>query len=189
MARELRIEIGGEPLAQGRMRMAVVKGQARGFDPPKSRSWKADAKTILRDAMRAAGLSLFDGPVAVIFETRFTSPRSKDRKRDPRPERWHPQRPDVDNLLKAMMDACKGIVWRDDSQVALNMQPKLFSAQGEPPLTVFRVVALERDWNREWFEAAVEMALNGPATGPTEADIDREEWLDACRRQGTLFDR
>lgn len=187
MARELRVEIGGEPMAQGRMRMAVVKGQARGFDPPKSRSWKADAKVLLRDAMIAAGLPLFEGPVAVVFETRFTSPASKDRKRDPRLERWHPQRPDVDNLLKAMMDAAKGIVWRDDTQVALVMQPKLFSAQGEPPLTVFRVVALETPWNRKWFDAAVTMALFGPGSGEDggeESSADRREILESYLFEG-----
>lgn len=31
---------------------------------------------------------------------------------------WHTKKPDLDNLIKAVCDACNGILWLDDRQIA-----------------------------------------------------------------------
>lgn len=41
------------------------------------------------------------------------------------------QRKDLDNLLKALLDSCNGIVWRDDAQVA-EIHSWLSRGAGEP---------------------------------------------------------
>ncbi len=137
----LRIEIPGEPVAQGRPRaFRLPNGQVRAYDPAKSRSWKADA----RSAMRAAygGGTLIAGPVAVKIRAVFTCPKSDYRKRDPRPQRWHAKRPDAENVAKAVLDAGTGVLWVDDAQVYRLTVEKVIGAQCEPPRVEIVVEAL-----------------------------------------------
>ena len=48
-------------------------------------------------------------------------------------------RPDLDNLVKALTDACNGIVWRDDAQIVRLMAEKRY---GEQPGAVVSVIPL-----------------------------------------------
>ena len=45
-------------------------------------------------------------------------------------------KPDADNFLKAVLDACKGIVWVDDAQVAATLVVKIVAADHDDPHTV-----------------------------------------------------
>lgn len=54
------------------------------------------------------GHQLFRGPLTVRVDFHFHS-------RDPR--YYHAQRPDIDNLLKAVMDVMNGLLWADDCQI------------------------------------------------------------------------
>lgn len=105
------------------------------YDPAASRNWKACAQEHLGAAMRdaqRAGVP-FDGPLAVTIVARFTCPISQHRKREPRPERPHVSRPDLDNVCKAVLDAGTGVVWLRDEQVFSLHAVKLIAAQGAPP--------------------------------------------------------
>jgi Holliday junction resolvase RusA-like endonuclease len=142
------ITIPGEPHAQGRGRVGKVRlksGQTitTVFDPTKSRNWKAMAQDHLRAGMAAAGLRPFTGPVRVDVIARFTCPRSEWRKTKPRPERPHAKKPDADNVLKAVKDSGKGVLWIDDSQVADVRIRKRIAAQGAPPEVVVTVEPIE----------------------------------------------
>jgi Holliday junction resolvase RusA-like endonuclease len=53
-------------------------------------------------------------PLAVVFL--FAMPRPKSYKKSVAYE-WHPVKPDFDNLQKSALDALKGIVYTDDSQI------------------------------------------------------------------------
>ena len=44
-------------------------------------------------------------------------------------------KPDIDNMLKALYDACNGIVWRDDSQIVQVTAEKAY-ASTRPHLTL-----------------------------------------------------
>lgn len=46
---------------------------------------------------------------------------------------WHVTTPDLDNLQKAVMDALKGICWKDDSQVCQMYGEKRYVRPGEVP--------------------------------------------------------
>ena len=76
-------------------------------------------KADLKEAAVAAGLpeQLCDGPL--ILDVAFYLPRPKKlmRKRDPAGPIPHADKPDLDNLLKAVKDALKGVLWRDDCQI------------------------------------------------------------------------
>lgn len=55
-----------------------------------------------------ANHSPLKGPITVRVDFHFHS-------RDPR--FYHAQRPDIDNLLKAVLDVMNGILWEDDCQI------------------------------------------------------------------------
>jgi len=132
----IRIFIPGEPIAQGRGRaFGFKRGDgtigARVFDPKKSRDFKATAHGHMQMAM--AGRPLLEGPIVLEVIALFSCPKSDYRKREPRVERWHTKKPDGDNVLKAVKDAAKGVLWLDDCQVCDARIVKRIAAQGAAP--------------------------------------------------------
>jgi Holliday junction resolvase RusA-like endonuclease len=49
-------------------------------------------------------------PFQVFIKFKFTQKKSNK-------TRLHTQRPDLDNMLKTLLDALNGVIWHDDSQV------------------------------------------------------------------------
>ena len=140
----MKVEIPGEPVAQGRPRFARVGKGVRAYDPPKSRNWKATAQEHMRLAAELPdGAVAFIGPVAVNITAMFTCPQGDFRKRRPLPRRWHSKRPDAENITKAVLDAATGILWLDDSQVAWLKVRKIIGRQGEAPGVWLEVRALD----------------------------------------------
>lgn len=48
----------------------------------------------------------------------------------------HTKQPDIDKLLRALLDAMTGIVWVDDSQVCYCVANKVYAWQGSPGAVV-----------------------------------------------------
>ena len=135
----------GEPHAQGRPRTAVIGGHARIYDPATSRRWKADAQAAMRIQLAEQGVRVpvvAEGPVRLEVRCVFSCPKSDYRKREPRSRRWHTKRPDLDNVVKAVKDAAKAVLWLDDSQVVELHASKIIGAQGEAPSIELSVSSL-----------------------------------------------
>ena len=102
-----------------------------------SRPWKTEVAKTAAGAMNGDGL--LDG--ALELSVIFTVPRPKGHYgvRGLRPSApKHPTvRPDVTKLLRAVEDACTGIVWRDDSQIVAQHAVKRY---GEPACVEVRVI-------------------------------------------------
>jgi len=161
----LRIVIPGEPVAQGRSRVGVVtlkSGVTRGviFDPKKSRNWKATAQEHM--VSQAARRPPILGPVRLEVVAIFSCPASDFRKREPRPRRRHTKKPDADNVLKAVKDAAKGVLWRDDSQVCDVRITKWIGAQGGAPRVEIEVEEIQ--------EAAAQVAPSTAEHDPGDDD-------------------
>ncbi len=148
---EWTIRIPGPPYAQKRhkSRAANIGGKyvARAYDPAENRSWKALAQQQLaNDGPHTSQIWLPDGAVELDILAVFALPKGRWRKRQPICTRArHIQRPDGDNIAKAVKDACSGIVFRDDCQVSDERVMKRFGAQGEAPFVeiTIRAVAYE----------------------------------------------
>lgn len=136
------IRIPGEPFAQPRARAAVIAGRAVVYDPKVARNWKATAQDHMQQAAEREGFFSLAEAVALEVLAVFTCPKSDHRKRDRIGRRWHTKRPDGDNVLKAVKDAAKGVLWLDDSQVARSTVVKQIAAQDEAPYVEVRVRAL-----------------------------------------------
>lgn len=143
-AERIVVQIPGEPYALKRARVRVIKGAKQTFashyDPKENRSWKGYAATFLSEAM--VGLELFSGPIEVEIFAAYSMPKSRWLSTRNRPGHWKVTKPDVDNIIKAVLDAASGVVFMDDKQVVSISARKLVQAQGlKPYLSVsFRVM-------------------------------------------------
>lgn len=167
----MRIEftIDAVPVAQPRHKVSVitdrdgrvVKGQTghaamRHYidaDHP-VHQFKHDVRVLGIQAMNGQEIAAKGTPV--VFEAIFLLPRpgrldvftgrGKDKKRKyPEGVIWNASKPDLDNLLKAVKDSLKEVVWEDDSQV-VSYGPnhgKFYHEAGQRPRVHVRAWSIE----------------------------------------------
>jgi Holliday junction resolvase RusA-like endonuclease len=128
------LSIPGEPYALKRARHTRT---GITYDPKENVSWKLMAAGIMQEAR--GDRPILAGPVKLTVSALFALPRSRWLKRTPRPGGWHIKRPDLDNVVKAVKDAAKGVLWLDDSQVCVLEATKRTQAQGDAPAILVEV--------------------------------------------------
>jgi Holliday junction resolvase RusA-like endonuclease len=86
----------------------------------------------------AAGVKPISGPVELKICATFAIPCSISKKEAAKraAEHWHTQRPDLDNVEKAVLDALNGVAWLDDSQVCSKGTCKRWGKTTELSITV-----------------------------------------------------
>ena len=111
--------VSGVPKAQPRVKAFVRGGHAGVYTPDSAESWK---QSVRLQATANAPESLVTAPIRI--ELDFFLPRPKaHHKRDGSVKSnspiWHCKKPDLDNLIKAVVDAITDTqrVWMDDSQI------------------------------------------------------------------------
>ena len=114
----IRLEIAGIPIAQGRPRATVISGQARMYDPKNAKDYKLQVRYAAMQQLQ--GRKPLEGPLRLSVEFYRDIPRSWSKRKQLnagagliRPT----SKPDLDNYVKAVKDALKGVCWLDDSQV------------------------------------------------------------------------
>ena len=143
MKREFSITIPGEPIAQGRPKFSNRGGFVKAYDPKKSREGKQSVKYFVANQMSDEGGDPMLGPIHMQVQFGIKLPISQYRKRTPVPRKWRIKKPDLDNLVKLVKDACSGIVYLDDNQVVKVSAEKIECAQGESPFTKLRFSQLD----------------------------------------------
>ena len=135
MSRQIEFRISGEPVAQGRPRFSRRGNFVKAYDPKKSRDAKQTVKYFATEAMKDEKMVPLEGPLSMRVEFGVALPKSDYRKRTPRENAWSTKKPDLDNLVKTVKDACSGVVFLDDNQVVKVVAEKIQCAQGEAPFT------------------------------------------------------
>ncbi|WP_339148373.1 RusA family crossover junction endodeoxyribonuclease [Sutcliffiella sp. BMC8] len=118
----------GEPVAQGRPRASTVHGKVRMYDPAKSKDFKKYVRLV---ASQHRPTLLLEGPLkmhVVIYKPSLKSFSKKKAAAAERGELRPITKPDVDNYVKAIKDACNKVIWNDDSQVVDLYISKYYSA-------------------------------------------------------------
>jgi Holliday junction resolvase RusA-like endonuclease len=87
------------------------------FTPKKMRSDQGIVRHFAQQAMLADRLSLLEGPLGVIVTVYQRFPKSWSQRQRAH-TCWITGKPDCDNLLKNLLDACQGTVFFDDAQVS-----------------------------------------------------------------------
>lgn len=141
----IKLVIWGEPVAQGRPRFSTTSGFVKAYDPAKSRSYKHYVRLAAAEQMQ--GRPLLEGPLLLSFRVYRPIPKSMSKKKATQAESGIIRpitKPDLDNYLKGVKDALKGVVWKDDSQIVGYAEPfgKFYSAK---PRVEVEVRQLEAD--------------------------------------------
>ena len=141
--RTISLSIPGEPIAQGRPKFSNRGGFVKAYDPKKSRDGKQSVKFFVASHMEDSGAEPLEGPIHLMVQFGIKLPTSQHRKRTPVPRKWRIKKPDLDNLIKLVKDACSGIAYLDDNQVVKISAEKIECAQGEQPYTKISFVELD----------------------------------------------
>ena len=142
--RKIEFFVPGTPVGKGRPRAARRGTGVVMFTPEKTAGYEALVAAAASNAMRAEAGPLFTGPLEAVLEMRIPIPASwsKAHKAAALAGTELPtSKPDIDNVAKAILDACNGVVFRDDAQVVMLVATKAFS--DEPGV---RVVIRECGW-------------------------------------------
>ena len=144
MSRKIEFFVPGAPVGKGRPRAARRGAGVVMLTPDKTAGYEALVAAAASNAMRAEAGPLFTGPLEAVLEMRIPIPASwsKAHKAAALAGTELPtSKPDIDNVVKAILDACNGVVFRDDAQVVMLVATKAFS--DEPGV---RVVIRECGW-------------------------------------------
>lgn len=106
--------IPGQVRGKGRPRF----GNGRTYTDAKTASYEALVGWYAAQAMQ--GRAPFAGPLALVITARIEPPASasKTARAEMLAGRQAPaKRPDLDNIIKAVLDGCNAVAFRDDAQV------------------------------------------------------------------------
>lgn len=133
------------PVAQPRPRAVIAHGgkgarihEVTHIKNPNTGERKPHPIAAFKATIRMKIEQVYTGPPLqgpLCFHALFLMPRPGRLiwKSRPMPRLLHESKPDLDNLEKSTMDAIKGLLWTDDSQVAFKIGGKYYAAGDEAP--------------------------------------------------------
>lgn len=123
----------GDPKGQPRIRRSRHGGV---YTPATADGWR----TMVALAIRQQNLtSPMEGPVRMAVEFVFKRPKSHSNKSGIKTTApmWHTSRPDIDNLIKLVMDVCTEMeVYADDTQVVRLETVKRYANDEKPGASI-----------------------------------------------------
>lgn len=121
----IRMTLNLEPVAKQRARV----GKWGGYTPAKTARFESTIGDLARAGM--GGQSPMPGKLALVVMFYCKPPK--------REKHSYPRKSDLDNFIKSFTDACNGIVWVDDTQLACIKAEKRY---GTPPRIEFEVTEM-----------------------------------------------
>jgi Holliday junction resolvase RusA-like endonuclease len=124
----LTYRLEGDPKGKGRPRFRSTGKFVQTYTDAKTRDYEEQIRIAARNAMGNA--EILEGPIRFMLVAAFPIPKSMskdDRRRAIEGDLRPMKRLDLDNVLKAHMDALNGIVYRDDCQVTRISASKIYS--------------------------------------------------------------
>lgn len=132
---DLNFSIPGAPVGKGRPRF--FKGHA--VTPTKTRNYEALVKHTAQDALNTMVVQpAFEASCEVSIKAYFAIPQSYTKKKRTQimeggTRYLRPNKPDIDNIVKAVLDGMNGVIFRDDVQVTGLKCKKLWCPDNEVP--------------------------------------------------------
>lgn len=136
----IEIYINGVPKGQPRPRSFIMGGKARVYNPSTAEGWK---NAIAAAFQMFIPEKPYEGPLSVSIWFRMPRPKSHYRTgkfsnllKDSAPE-FHLQKPDLDNMVKAVLDCLVHIRYIvDDDEIAVLNTGKWWSGRDESGATI-----------------------------------------------------
>lgn len=146
LAEPLTFELPGKPQGKGRAR-SFRRGNFIGhYTPEETRSYEGMIRDIAHREMN--GRLPTEEPVQVTLTAVFDIPKSFSKKKrmlaignNIKPAK----KPDIDNIIKAFVDAMNGVVFKDDCQIVLGEYAKVYGPVPHVVVTVRPLLALNGD--------------------------------------------
>lgn len=124
----IRFEIYGQAIRARHRSFKLPTGQIKVYDTPESKEWKSLVKL---QVIENRPDFLWDGPVGVSLTIYLLKPKSTAKKVT------HPiKRPDLEQLIKPILDAFKNIFYKDDSQIVFLNASKSYCYDAQPRIEV-----------------------------------------------------
>lgn len=123
--------VRGNPRPQPRVKARIHGKHATVYDPGTADDWKGD---VIRAGAPLRPKEPLEGPVSIRILFFLKRPKRLYRKKDPDVAPIASSGPDLDNLVKATLDALQADGWfRNDSQVAqIRAQKRYHTKTGHP---------------------------------------------------------
>lgn len=117
----IEFKVEGKAVPQPRPRVVRMRnGQTRAYNSEKSVVYKRIVKAAALSEMNKQRLTMTDRPLAMRLTFVFAPPKSYTKNKleaVKSGELRYTKKPDLDNLAKAILDACNNTVYKDDSQI------------------------------------------------------------------------
>lgn len=129
--------IPGVPVGKGRLRFARRGRFVTTYTPEKTANYENLVKIIAAKAMGSR--PPIDGAVSVEIDLYVTPPASWSKKKQQAALdglEFPTTKPDIDNSIKGIFDACNEIVWKDDKQVVDVKARKRYSSTAKATMRV-----------------------------------------------------
>ncbi len=126
----------GTPIGKGRPRATSRGGFVRMYTDAKTLGFEQAVADEARTAM--SNFDLFDTPMQLQLSAYYPIPKSWSKKKRQLAvdgEIYPQVKPDLDNVMKAILDALNGVVYADDSQVINMVATKRYST--DPRIEVY----------------------------------------------------
>jgi len=130
----VKFTVPGDPVAKGRPRVVTnANGDTRTYTPTKT----VNAEARILQAWADAGQPQIAGDVPIVIWVYFylRKPKSAPKKRV-----YPHYKPDLDNLLKLVLDALTGWMWVDDKQIVNIATYKRYDVNPRIEIVASRVI-------------------------------------------------
>lgn len=138
------LHVTGEVVGKQRPRFTTVNGHPRPYTAGKTASFE----NLLKVAYEAQGGTMHEGPVTVTVAYRRKLPKSRPKYLD---WEWDVYKPDLDNVVKSVLDALNGVAFEDDKsvvQLTVAKLPRVRCSEEE----LYVKVSDATDGIRKWME-------------------------------------
>lgn len=133
---KITFSIPGVPAGKRRPRFARMGEFVRTYQPKEDARRENLIALAYREA--AADMPLHDGPVEIDIEAVYVPPQSwsQRKKLNPGPKT---SKPDLDNVVKSVLDGLNGVAFADDSQIVRQSARKRYGAANEIIVIIERI--------------------------------------------------
>ena len=125
--------IPGEPVAKGRPRMTTVGGSARAYTPAKTRKAEERVAALWTGDRVEQGVPIMVAVTAYHERPKAHRLASGQLSKSGEASVFPTKRPDLDNIVKLILDGLNGVAFHDDSQIVNLIAERRWTALGEEP--------------------------------------------------------
>lgn len=127
--KKMSFEVSGEVIGKGRPRFTTQNGYVRTYEPKKTKDYEKSIKmayvqkykNFVSDKALRIGVYIYIKPAKSISNKKKTSLLNN--------EFYPTKKPDVDNVIKCVLDALNNVAYHDDTQVVEQAVKKRFGEE------------------------------------------------------------